>query len=162
VTPQRWKRIEQVYHSALARAGGEREAYLGEACAGDDDLRREVESLVSQAEKSGGFLNGGALEAVARRYVSALSPDLSGKTLGRYEVIARLGEGGMGQVYRARDTRLRREVALKVLPPEAMADPTRKRRFEQEARAASALDHPNIVAIHDIGRAAGPAALTSS
>jgi len=155
VTPERWKRIEELYHSALAREGGQRAAYLAEACAGDEELRREVESLLSNAEESGGFLEGQALEAAPRRYVSAVVPDLTGRKLGRYEVMARLGGGGMGEFYRARDTRLKREVALKVLPPESVADPDRRRRFEHEARAASALNHPNIITTYDIDQAEG-------
>ncbi len=155
MTPERLQQIENLYHSALGREPGERASYLDEACAGDQDLRHEVGSLLGNAEHTDGFLEGRALEAAARSYVSTVVRDLSGKKLGRYEVIARLGEGGMGEVYRARDTRLKREVALKVLPPESMADPQRRRRFEREARAASALNHPNIITIHDIDRAEG-------
>lgn len=150
MTPERWRQIEELYHSALGRQAGERASYLAEACAGDEDLRREVESLLRNAEQSTGLLDGNAGD-----YVAAVVADLSGKRLGRYDVIARLGGGGMGEVYRARDTRLGREVALKVLRPESLADPERKRRFEREARAASALDHPNIVTIFDIDRADG-------
>ena len=155
MTPDRWKRIGEIYHSALARAGDERVSCLARECGGDDALRREVESLLDGGEPSESFLEGDALEAAARRYASIVDLDWTGRRLGRYELIARLGQGGMGEVYRARDTRLKREVALKMLPPESMADPVRRRRFEQEARAASALNHPNIVSIHDIDRADG-------
>ena len=155
MSPERWKQIEELYHTALEHPDDGRAAYLEEACCGDADLRREVESLLSQTEESGGFLEGQALEAAARDYVSAVAPDLSGKTLGRYEVLARIGGGGMGEVYRCRDTRLKREVAVKILPPESVADPERRRRFEQEARAASGLNHSNIVTIHDVDRAEG-------
>jgi len=155
VTPERWKRIEELYDRALAREPGERERFLAEACGGDEELRREVDSLLSNAEQGEDFLERPALEVAARRYVSTVMVDLTGRKLGRYEVLSRVGRGGMGEVYRARDTRLKRQVALKVLPPERLADPERKRRFEQEARAASALDHPNIVTIHDIDQAEG-------
>lgn len=155
MTAERWKQVEELYHAAMERRGDGRAAYLEETCGGDADLRREVESLLNQTAGSGGFLEGQALEAAARSYVSTIAPDLSGKTLGRYEVLARIGRGGMGEVYRCRDTRLKREVALKILPPESVAEPDRRRRFEQEARAASALNHPNIVTIHDVDQAEG-------
>ena len=155
VAPERWQRIEQLYHSALGRAPGERAAYLAAECAGDEELRREVESLISNGQEGGAFLERPALEVAAERYVSGVTADLTGRKLGRYEVVSRLGAGGMGEVYRAHDTRLKREVALKVLPREWMADAERKRRFEPEARAASALDHPNIVTIHDIDQVDG-------
>ena len=113
-----------------------------------------MESLLSRGETAG-FLERPALEVVAQQYASSLAPDLSGRKLGRYEVISRLGAGGMGVVYRSRDLRLKRQVALKVLTPESVADPERKRRFVQEARAASALNHPNIVAIYDIDQIEG-------
>ena len=95
------------------------------------------------------------MEVAAEQYVSTAASDLAGRTLGRYEVISRLGAGGMGEVYRARDTRLKREVALKVLPHKWLADAERKRRFEQEARAASALNHPNIVTVFDVDQVDG-------
>ena len=155
MTPERWRRIEELYESALARQGSERRSYLEEACAGDEELLREAESLLSNAAQSGSFLEGQALEVAAQQYGSAAMADLCGRRLGRYEVMARLGEGGMGEVYSARDIRLKRVVALKVLRPEHVADPNRRRRFEQEARAASALAHPNIVTIFDIDRAEG-------
>jgi len=155
VTPERWKRIEELYHQALARERGGRELFLAEACAGDEQLHREVQSLLGNTEEADGFLERPALEVAARRYASTVMPDLTGRKLGRYEVLGRLGRGGMGEVYRARDTRLAREVALKVLSPESVADPERKRRFEQEARAASALNHPNIITIYDIDQVEG-------
>ena len=150
MTPERWQRIEELYERALAREPAEREPYLAEACGEDQELRREVDSLLGHAQGADDFLEKPALEVAARQYVSAVTEDLTGRNLGRYEVLGRLGRGGMGEVYRARDTKLKREVALKVLPPESVADPGRRRRFEQEARAASALHHPHIVTIYDI------------
>ena len=96
-----------------------------------------------------------AIEIAAEHYVSEVTRDLTGRTVGRYEIVVKLGAGGMGEVYRARDTRLKREVALKVLPPKWIADAERKRRFEREARAASSLNHPNIVTIYDIDQVGG-------
>ena len=155
VAPERWRRIELLYDSALGRAPGEREAYLEAECSGDEELRREVESLIRDGQEGGEFLERHALEVAAEQYVSAVASNLTGRKLGRYEILSRLGAGGMGEVYRARDTRLKREVALKVLPRDCVADPERKRRFVQEARAASALNHPHIVAIYDIDQAEG-------
>ncbi len=155
VAPDRWQRIEQLYHSTLGRASSERAAYLAAECAGDEELRREVESLIANVSASGTFLERRAVEVAAQQYVSTVTPDLVGRKLGRYEVMSRLGAGGMGVVYRARDTRLQREVALKVLPAQCTADVERKRRFELEARSASALNHPNIVTIFDIDQVDG-------
>jgi serine/threonine protein kinase len=143
MTPERWHRIETLYHGALGLAREPREAYLARECEADDNLRQEVESLLRGETR---FLSGQAIDVVG---------DLSGAKLGRYEITQRIGAGGMGVVYRARDTRLNRDVALKVLPADSVADPERKRRFVQEARAASALNHPNIVSVFDIDEADG-------
>lgn len=151
MTPERWQQIEKLYHAVLQLPAEERERYLSAA---DESLRSDVESLLRNGDKPG-LLDGRAIEVAAQQYVSVESPDLTERKLGRYEVISRLGAGGMGVVYRARDTRLNRDVALKVLPPASIADPERKRRFVQEARAASALNHPNIVDVHDIDQIDG-------
>ena len=156
MNPERWRRIEQLYSAAVERAPAEQAIYLREACGEDQELRQEVESLLRNEER-GTFLERPALEVAARQYVPVPVPipDLVGRKLGRYQVISRLGGGGMGEVYLARDTRLKRDVALKVLRPESLADPHRTQRFTQEARAASALNHPHIVAIHDIDQIKG-------
>ena len=151
MTPERWRQIETLYHAVLALPPEERERRLSAA---DDEVRSEVESLLRNGD-SKGMLDGRAIEVAAQEYVSVETPDLSGRKLGRYEVISRLGAGGMGVVYRARDTRLNRDVALKVLPAAGIADAARKRQFVQEARAASALNHPNIISVHDIDQIDG-------
>ena len=144
----RWRTVESLYHSARERPPEARAAFLSEACAGDEDLRRDVESLLSQPVSVDGVLDGPAL-AVARQVMSEPHRvSLVGRRLGLYQVVAPLGAGGMGEVYRARDTRLGREVALKVLPTELTADPDRLVRFEREARLLAALNHPNIATIH--------------
>jgi Tol biopolymer transport system component/predicted Ser/Thr protein kinase len=157
--PQRWGEIERLYHLAREREAGEREKFLVEACAGDEPLRREVESLLARPPEGQDFLEAPALEVaamvLAKDKANAPPIDLAGRTIAHYRVLEKIGEGGMGVVYEARDLNLRRFVALKVLPPEHVADPDRKRRFGQEARAASALNHPNIVTIHDITREGG-------
>jgi serine/threonine-protein kinase len=140
MTPDRWRRVNELFQSALARGIGLREAFLDEACGDDADLRGEVASLLAAHGAAGTFLARPAAES-----------HLEGKRLGPYEIAGLLGAGGMGRVYRARDPRLDREVAVKVLAPEAMGDAERRRRFEQEARAAGALNHPNVLAVHDVG-----------
>jgi eukaryotic-like serine/threonine-protein kinase len=140
----RWRRIESLCHAALARPADDRAAYLLEACRGDEALREEVESLVAEGDAAGSFLE---FPVVG----DAVSPPLVGRQLGPYCIEAPIGAGGMGEVYRAKDTRLDRNVAIKVLPPQWTADPQRRTRFEREARAVAALKHPNICTIYDVG-----------
>ncbi len=147
MTAGRWQEVERIYHSALDHAPDQRSAFLIEACAGDDELRSEVESLLAARTGKDSLIDDGGV-AVAARLVAEPSQHLTGRKLGRYEVIRKLGSGGMGEVYLARDTRLGREVALKVLRPGSI-DHTDRNRLEREAKAASALRHPNIVTVHD-------------
>jgi len=147
----RWSEIERVYHQALERDAGERTAFLDAACGGDEALRAEVESLLGYQRSAEGFLEQPALEVAARDLVPDATPSLAERRIGGYEVLSLLGEGGMGVVYRARDLRLGREVALKVLEPSIAADPAYLRRFEEEARSASILNHPNIVTVYGVG-----------
>src|SRR5215510_8283930 len=154
--PERWKQIERLYHAALERESDKRAAFLAEACPGDSDLRREVEELLRYDGEAESFIQGNALAFEARRLkpeeLSQTAPQLlPGQSVGAYKILALLGRGGMGVVYRARDERLRRDVAIKVLPASFAHDADRLRRFEQEAHATSALNHPNILTIHDIG-----------
>ena len=142
MTPEVWLRVKEVLAGALEREPGERPAYLDHACA-EQSLRKEVESLIAMHEKGdSGFLEQSAMER------GALD---SGTTLGSYEIIAPLGSGGMGEVYRARDTRLNREVAVKVLSPAFVHDPNQLMRFRREAHVLASLNHPNIVTIYEIG-----------
>jgi serine/threonine protein kinase len=148
MTPARWRKVEEIYQSALELAPGERARFLAEACAGDTEIRAEVESLLDHDQEKGGLIDRPAWEQ--GRGLLATQQFDPGKRLGSYEIVELIGAGGMGQVYRATDTRLRRTVAVKVLPPGRLHGPELKRRFLQEARAASALMHANIVTIHDI------------
>src|SRR5947209_3837526 len=134
----RWQQIEELYHAAR-----ENRAVLDKA---DPELRREVESLLAQ-EKGAGFLESPALEVAARHFAGQ---DLVGRRIGSYEVLSRLGAGGMGEVYRAKDTKLKREVALKVLPEAFANDPERMARFQREAEVLASLNHPNIAQIYGI------------
>ena len=149
---ERWQQVDKLLELALEQEPGRRSVFLDEACQGDASLRQEVESLLSAHGKAADFIEAGAVGASAERSSVAAHQSLTGRQLGHYQILSRLGEGGMGIVYKARDQHLDRFVAIKVLPPELVADPDRKKRFAQEAKAASALNHPNIITIHDIAR----------
>jgi len=156
-TPLGWQRVRELFHSALERDPATRGDYLDQACAGDADLRREVDSLIAAHGQVGSFI----AEPVGTPQHPASSPIPPGPSLptgskiGPYELIELLGSGGMGEVYRARDPRLGRDVALKVLPPHVATDPDRRQRFLHEARMISALNHPNICTIYEVGSADG-------
>jgi eukaryotic-like serine/threonine-protein kinase len=166
--PERWKEVERIYHAAMRREPGERSALLDQACAQDPGLRAEIESLLQYAEGSASPLDRPAVEVVARALATELGgADKSPRELaidgliGQYRIVAKIGAGGMGEVYRARDSRLGRDVAIKVLPSLFSADSDRLRRFEQEARAAAALNHPNILAVFQMGTHEGAPYLVS-
>src|SRR5215813_1235934 len=152
MTPQRYLQVSQLYHAALEQDSDHRVAFVREACGADEELRREVESLLAVRKQAGGFMPSGPTKPPETETKHGGADRLLiGHTLGSYEVLSLLGKGGMGEVYLARDTRLERKVAIKLLPDEHCIDPERVWRFEREARAASALNHPNIVTIYDIG-----------
>ena len=153
---ERWEKIEQLFHSAAERNGEERAAYLEGVCAGDAELRREVESLLAHGKTADGWLGGEALKAMAGEVLDGASGlTLSGRQLGPYQVLSLLGVGGMGEVYRARDTKLGRDVAVKVLPSAFANDPERLARFQREAKMLAALNHPNIATIYGLERSIG-------
>jgi serine/threonine protein kinase/Tol biopolymer transport system component len=151
----RWQQLEKICQSALEVEESKRRAFLEDACGGDAELRREVESLLRYDKGGDRFIEEPALEMAAKMVAQEKPESLVGQKLGSYQIVSVLGAGGMGVVYQARDTRLKRSVAIKVLPNDRLSDPERKRRFIQEARAASALNHPNIITIHDIGNESG-------
>jgi eukaryotic-like serine/threonine-protein kinase len=152
MTPERYQQIGNLYHSVLELAPDERPTFLAQACEGDEELLREVQSLVASHEQAGSFIESPAIEVAAEIIAADAYSDLTGRRLSHYEIKALLGAGGMGEVYLAQDTRLDRQVALKLLPGAFIDDVERVRRFEQEARAASALNHPNILTIYEIER----------
>jgi serine/threonine protein kinase len=152
MTPERWQQIEKSYHAALERAPEERAAFLAQVCAADEALRREVESLLASHDEAGTFIDKPPDDVVAGMLTEEPAHSMIGRTLGHYRISSLLGAGGMGEVYLAQDIRLGRKVALKLLLREFMQDRERVRRFQQEARAASSLNHPNILTIFEIGQ----------
>ena len=148
---ERWQQVERVYESALAKDASERASFLEDACAGDDALRQEVESLLAYQERSEDFIESPALDVAAKLIAMQKSTTaVSGQMINHYKIVAAIGAGGMGEVYLAEDTRLERRVALKFLPAHLTEDERYLRRFEQEARAVAALSHPNVCMIHEV------------
>src|SRR5262245_1448038 len=151
--PERWRQVDQLFQAALERARKERAAFISVACGDDDSLRHEVEALLAADGGAESFIEAPAYALAAPLIAGGEAPLLLGKSIGPYQIISLLGRGGMGEVYRALDTRLGREVAIKLLPAAFSTDKDRLRRFEQEARAAGMLNHPNVLTIYDIGAA---------
>jgi serine/threonine protein kinase len=149
--PERWKQINDVLVPALERDARERAAIIEEACGSDVGLRREVESLVASHEQASDFLEESIVGAAARLLVEDQIHLVTGQQINHYEILSLLGIGGMGEVYLVRDTALGRQAAIKILPSRFTEDRDRLRRFQQEARAASALNHPNIITIYELG-----------
>jgi eukaryotic-like serine/threonine-protein kinase len=154
MTAERWGQVKELFNAACERAPERRSAFLDETCGGDAELCREVESLLAAHEETGEFMR--------RPLAPIMRPDeaptlglASGRQIGPYRIERRLGAGGIGVVYLARDTRLGRPIALKLLKARFTQDGERVWRFQQEARAASSLNHPNILTIYEVGEDSG-------
>jgi len=156
--PERQQKIERLFLEASSLDASLREEFLRKACQGDASLRREISSLLAQEHRAELFMESSALQELAASLADSFTEpsthNIEG-SLGRYQILEKLGAGGMGMVYRARDTILGRIVALKVLPPGMMVNRELRARFVREAKAASALNHPNIITVYDIGQAEG-------
>ena len=150
MSPERYQQVSEIYHAALEVQPEQRAAFLDEACGADDELRREVESLLAAHDKVGNYFASPALEVAAGLIAAHQSPSLVGQNLSHYRVLSLIGAGGMGEVYLAEDTLLDRKVAIKFLPSELVGDERAKMRLLREAQAAAKLDHPNIRAIHEV------------
>jgi len=153
--PDRWQQIDQLLEAALERQPEERAAFLAVACAGDESLRREVESLLRSDEAAESFIAEPAVTLVAEVLAAQHGRSLVGQCFSHYKILSQLGRGGMGEVYLAEDLKLARKVAIKFLSPALMANEDARKRLLREARAAAALDHPNICTIHEVGDEAG-------
>ena len=146
---ERYEQVERLFHEALEQPAEERDSFVDRACGEDEDLRSEIKSLLTSDLKAQNFIEEPPGEIAAALVM--MQSSLLGSMLGHYQIQSKLGVGGMGEVYLAADTRLRRKVAIKVLPPESLGDERAKKRLVREAQAAAKLDHPNICAIHEVG-----------
>src|SRR5262249_18996627 len=148
---ERWKQVNDLFQSAVERAPEERAAFLDQACHNDEGMRREVESLLTSHERAQSFIEVPAFEVAPELVTNDSVGALVGTVIEHYRIESLISVGGMGEVYRARDERLGRKAALKLLPDSLTTDETQLSRFKNEARTASALNHPNILTVYEIG-----------
>jgi serine/threonine protein kinase len=152
---EHWATVKRIHQSALDKDPPERAAFVRASCGDNQTVLRDVQSLLSYEADAESFLERPAMDLARRSSSEPHENTLAGRTLSHYHVVSLLGAGGMGEVYLARDPRLDRTVAIKILPGDLAEDPERMQRFEREARAASALNHPNVATIYDVGDSDG-------
>src|SRR5262245_40847444 len=155
MTPDRWRQVDRILGEALELSPEERVRFLDRICAGDESLRQDVEAVLQAHGSAGTFLNDPALAVAAKQLGLDQEKGLVGRTLGHYRILSFIGAGGMGEVYRAFDPRLGREVAIKLLPRHLAQSSEALARFEREAKVVALLSHPNILAIYDVGEEHG-------
>src|SRR6185369_3298629 len=151
ITHDNWPRIKEIFDSAQKLSAAERPDFLYRTCGNDTLLREEVEALLTADAGNEDFLSAPAYEFAASIIAGEETEFAAGQKIGPYTILCPLGSGGMGQIYLAEDAKLKRKIALKFISPQFASDESRVQRFEQEARAVSALNHPNICVIHDLG-----------
>ena len=149
-----WENLKEIFDATVGLAPVDRVAYMDRVCDGNDSLRQAVQSLINSHEETTNFVDKPAYQAAAEDAIDTLD-FIPGQRIAHYKILSKIGEGGMGQVYLAEDTKLNRRVSLKFLSPNFTQEPEGVRRFEQEARAVSALNHPKDLTIHEIGDADG-------
>jgi serine/threonine-protein kinase len=150
MTGTRWEKINEIFEAAVKLAPAERDIYIKKACTGEGSLRAEIETLLAAHSRAKDFMESPAAGEVADEILGVRHDPKSGQVIGHYRIVAEIGKGGQGAVYKAVDTRLDRTVALKTLPAGFLTDETTLKRFQREARLASSLDHPNICTVHDL------------
>src|SRR5215203_1817107 len=154
--PEVWRKIKAIFDAVVLISRDERSHYLSQACAGDEELRGEVEELLGSFDAAGGFMEKPFAGEIAGMLTDPESDELEpGQVFNHYKIVRKIGAGGMGKVYLAEDTHLKRSVAIKLLSPEATADAAQVARFVREARFASLLNHPNILTIYEVGQNGG-------
>jgi len=146
----RWQKVEQLFHAALEREPGARDAFLADACNGDDDLRREVETLVAADNRETPFMTSPAMDVAARELSRESPGSLSGRRIAKYQIGTLLGVGGMAEVYRGRDTVLHRDVAIKILPGSPLLDDNGFARFKREGQILASIKHSNVALVYDL------------
>jgi serine/threonine protein kinase len=152
---ERWQKIEDLFNSALDLEPGRREQFLKQACSGDESVYEEVQQLLKLEAEAENLIDSPAMEILARNIAGDSKPpgasgSVIGKTIGRYRVVKELGKGGMGEVYQAKDRKLERDVAIKILPEEFAGDSDRLDRFRREAKVLASLSHPNIATLYEL------------
>ncbi len=155
MTTDRWKKLDSMFHAAVELQGEARTTFLERVCGEDEQLRQEAERLIAAHERDGSFIDSPIFAEIEELMNDGSNEHQIGDRIGPYRILSLLGQGGMGKVYLSEDIRLERKVALKVLPAVFTQNPDRLLRFEREAKSASALNHPNILTIHEIGEADG-------